>query len=100
VHCEAGTGRTGVMIACYGLQQGWDTADAGQEARNFGCSMPDQIAFIQQYRPATRCPPEGQPSTNSGKMFHSTSTQPASIAPSHQYRRADRGREAVLHDAG
>ena len=42
------------MIACYRLQQGWDTADAVQEARNFGCSMPDQIAFIQQYRPA--CP--------------------------------------------
>ena len=53
VHCEAGVGRTGVMIACYRLQQGWDTADAVREARNFGCSMPDQIAFIQQYRPAS-----------------------------------------------
>jgi hypothetical protein len=47
------------MIACYGLQQGWDTADAVQEARNLGCSMPDQIAFIQQYRPADPMPTRG-----------------------------------------
>jgi protein-tyrosine phosphatase len=47
VHCEAGVGRTGVMVACRRMQQGWSLANALQEARQFGCTMPDQLAFIE-----------------------------------------------------
>lgn len=47
VHCEAGVGRTGVMVACYRMFQGWPLADALCEAKQFGCSMPDQLAFIE-----------------------------------------------------
>ena len=47
VHCEAGVGRTGVMVACHRLDQGWTLADAMHEARQFGCAMPDQLAFIE-----------------------------------------------------
>lgn len=50
VHCEAGKCRTGVMIACYRMAvMGWDVPDALQEARNFGCSIPMQQAFIQEF---------------------------------------------------
>jgi protein-tyrosine phosphatase len=47
VHCEAGVGRTGVMVACRRMQQGWSLANALHEARQFGCEMPDQLAFIE-----------------------------------------------------
>ena len=47
LHCEAGVGRTGVMVACYRMYQGWPLADALLEAKQFGCSMPDQLAFIE-----------------------------------------------------
>jgi protein-tyrosine phosphatase len=47
VHCEAGVGRTGVMVACYRMFQGWALADALHEAKQFGCAMPDQLAFIE-----------------------------------------------------
>lgn len=50
VHCEAGKCRTGVMTACYRMAiMGWDEADAYTEAKNFGCSVPMQRAFIQQF---------------------------------------------------
>lgn len=50
VHCEAGKGRTGVMIACYRMAvMGWDCHDALTEAKNFGCSVPAQEAFIQEF---------------------------------------------------
>jgi protein tyrosine phosphatase (PTP) superfamily phosphohydrolase (DUF442 family) len=50
VHCEAGKCRTGVMIACYRLAvMGWGAGDALTEARNFGCVIPDQLAFIGQF---------------------------------------------------
>lgn len=49
VHCEAGVGRTGVMVACYRLRQRWSVIDARNEARNFSCSMPDQLATIEGY---------------------------------------------------
>src|SRR5215472_5597247 len=54
VHCEAGVGRTGVMVACYRIYQGWPLADALLEARQFGCSMPDQLAFIESRASAAR----------------------------------------------
>jgi hypothetical protein len=50
VHCEAGMGRTGVMTACYRMAvMGWDAGDALAEARNFGCSVPQQQAFIGDF---------------------------------------------------
>ncbi len=48
VHCEAGKGRTGVMVACYRmLVQGWALEHAKSEASHFGCSTPDQIRFVE-----------------------------------------------------
>ena len=52
VHCEAGVGRTGVMVACYRMTKGWALASALQEAKQFGCAMPDQLAFIEDYASA------------------------------------------------
>jgi Tyrosine phosphatase family len=50
VHCEAGKGRTGVVVACYRMAvMGWSVADALTEAENFGCCIPDQQAFIREY---------------------------------------------------
>jgi protein tyrosine phosphatase (PTP) superfamily phosphohydrolase (DUF442 family) len=50
LHCEAGQARTGVMTACYRMAvMGWGPEDALLEARNFGCSIPDQLDFIQEF---------------------------------------------------
>jgi protein tyrosine phosphatase (PTP) superfamily phosphohydrolase (DUF442 family) len=53
VHCEAGKGRTGTMVACYRIAaQGWSADKALDEAKSFGLAMPCQIAFIQQFAKA------------------------------------------------
>jgi hypothetical protein len=50
VHCEAGKGRTGVVIACYRMAvMGWGIDDAVTEAVNFGCCIPAQQAFIREF---------------------------------------------------
>ena len=72
IHCEAGVGRTGVMVACYRMATGWALPEALREARQFGCSVPDQVAFIEKKAPAiindlastaTELPPRGHPAT-------------------------------------
>jgi hypothetical protein len=51
IHCEAGVGRTGVMVACYRMAiTGWPLSDAYEEAINFGCAMPDQRRFIEDFK--------------------------------------------------
>lgn len=50
MHCEAGKARTGVMAACYRMAvMGWSLEGALLEAKNFGCSIPDQLDFIQDF---------------------------------------------------
>jgi hypothetical protein len=50
LHCEAGRCRTGVMVACYRMAvMGWDETEAFTEAENFGCWVPLQRAFIQEF---------------------------------------------------
>jgi protein-tyrosine phosphatase len=50
LHCEAGKGRTGVVVACYRMAvAGWSPADALTEAVHFGCFLPGQQAFIREY---------------------------------------------------
>lgn len=48
VHCQAGVGRTGIMVACYRIARGCDSGAAEAEARRFGCATPDQLAYIEQ----------------------------------------------------
>ncbi len=61
VHCEAGVGRTGVMVACYRIASGWSPREALAEARNFGCTMPAQLAFIERYERRSRLRPSAPP---------------------------------------
>jgi protein-tyrosine phosphatase len=50
VHCEAGKARTGVATACYRMAiMGWSAEDALTEAKNFGCVVPMQQAFIEDF---------------------------------------------------
>jgi protein tyrosine phosphatase (PTP) superfamily phosphohydrolase (DUF442 family) len=50
VHCEAGQGRTGTAVACYRIAvDGWTAAQAIDEAKSYGLSLINQIAFIQKF---------------------------------------------------
>lgn len=50
VHCEAGKGRTGVMVACYRIvAQNWTVEAALEEAKTFGMGMPSQEDFIKHF---------------------------------------------------
>jgi protein tyrosine phosphatase (PTP) superfamily phosphohydrolase (DUF442 family) len=74
VHCEAGVGRTGVMVACYRLYQGWPLADVLREAKQFGCSMPDQLAFIENRASAPRKPDAPIPNQPGSEVLSETAT--------------------------
>lgn len=41
------------MMACYRMAQGWTLANALHEAKQFGCAMPDQLAFIEDWAAAS-----------------------------------------------
>jgi protein-tyrosine phosphatase len=74
IHCEAGVGRTGVMVACYRMYQGWPLADALREAKQFGCSMPDQLAFIENRASAPRNPDVPVPNQPAAAVLSETGT--------------------------
>ena len=50
VHCQAGKGRTGVASAAYRMAvEGWPPEKAIAEAKKFGCTLPDQIEFLEKF---------------------------------------------------
>lgn len=55
VHCRRGKDRTGTVIACYRIQHdGWDKAQALEEARRYGMSFTERgmRSFILHFTPA------------------------------------------------
>jgi atypical dual specificity phosphatase len=55
VHCAAGYGRTGTLLACYLVSKGespGDAMEAVRAARPGSIETPDQEQLIRRYRPA------------------------------------------------
>jgi tyrosine-protein phosphatase SIW14 len=50
VHCREGTGRTGILIACYQIRfKGYTADQAIAEAKSFGLNFPWQLAYIKHF---------------------------------------------------
>lgn len=52
VHCRAGKGRTGVMVACFRVARGWSVERALAEAAAYGMDRANQIQAVRDF--ATR----------------------------------------------
>ncbi len=52
VHCRAGKGRTGVMVACFRIDRGWSLERALAEAADYGMDRRTQIQAVKDF--ATR----------------------------------------------
>lgn len=51
VHCEAGEGRTGTMVALYRIRiQGWTAEDAIKDGARHKLCLPAQLEFIRKFR--------------------------------------------------
>lgn len=52
VHCRAGKGRTGVMVACFRVERGMPLAQALEEAARYGMNRKSQVQAVVDF--ATR----------------------------------------------